>query len=55
VQRRALDVGHRRQAEEQRGDEEDHRRQAERVVGDDPEREVDPRGQRRVDDREEDR
>ena len=51
MQRGALDVGHRRQGEEQPRDEEDQRRQAERVVGDDAEREVDRAGDRRVDDR----
>ena len=55
VQRGALDVGHRRQDEEQPGDEVDDRGEPERVVGDDPEREVDRARDRRVDDREDDR
>ena len=37
--RPALDVGHRREHEDEPGDEEDQRRQPEAVVGDHPERE----------------
>ena len=55
VQRRALDVGHRGQREEQRREQEHDRRQAERVAGDHAEREVDRARQRGVDDREQQR
>ena len=55
VQRGALHVGHRRQREQQRRDQEHERRQPERVPGDHPEREVDRARQRGVDDREQDR
>ena len=55
VQRGALDVGHRRQHEQQRGDQEHQRRQPQRVAGDHAQREVDRARQRRVDDREQDR
>jgi hypothetical protein len=52
VQRGALDVGERRQDEEEPGDEEDERRGAERVLGHDAEHEVQGGRDRRVDDRE---
>ena len=46
--RPALDVGERRQPEEQAGDEEDQRGEAEAALGDDAEREVDREADRRV-------
>ncbi len=52
VQRRALDVRHRSQDEEDPGAEEDDGRQAEGVLCDDADREVDRGRQRRPDDRE---
>ena len=53
--RPALDVGDRRQHEQQPGAEEDQRRQAEAAVGDHAEREVDREADRRVGDREQQR
>ena len=55
VQRGALDVGHRRQPEQQRGRQEHERREAQRVPDDHAEGEVDRARERRVDDREQDR
>ena len=55
VQRGTLDVGHRRQREQQRRDQEDDRRQPQRVTRDHSQGEVDGARQRRVDDREDDR